>query len=162
MPQNIRCQVSSNLFKKEINKLLGAPAPARYFLYGTKTKNTLHIRLRTDTLPLNAYLYQIQKSLTPGCPCGAHIENSKHFILNCPLYDTHRHALINILLVHNIDARHIQQTQLLNIIATGTTLQAEQGRAVAGAVQNFIQSALNTRSRVVSGGGGGGASPSGA
>ena len=155
LPPNIRSQTSLALFKREIINLLGCPAPSVYFLHGTKTKNTLHTRLRTDTLPLNAYLYQIQKSSTPGCPCGTQIENTKHFILHCPLYNAVRQTLLNHLAAHNVDTRRPHTTHFLNILTHGITLQAEQGRAVAGAVQNFIVAALDRRNRAVSGEDGG-------
>ena len=155
LPHHLRGSMSLKLFKKEVSKIMSCPAPAEYYSYGTKTKNTLHTRLRTDTLPLNAYMYQIQKSTTPGCPCGSALENSKHFILHCPLYNNHRHILLNQLATHNIDIAQARTAHFLDIITRGTTLNAERGRAVAGAVQNFIVAALAARGRAVSGEDGG-------
>ena len=81
--------------------------------------------------------------------------DSKHFILHCPLYNNHRHILLNQLATQNIDIAQARTAHFLDIITRGTTLNAERGRAVAGAVQNFIVAALAARGRAVSGEDGG-------
>ena len=54
----------------------------------------LIIQLLTNHIPLNAYLYKINKVDSAHCPaCGASHESVRHFIVECPIYAFERWPL---------------------------------------------------------------------
>ena len=85
LPQSIRASPSLATFKTALIKHIGVTASPTFYSIGTKNGNKLHTQLRTGTLPLNGFLFQTQKSTTPHCPCGFRLEDTKHFVLYCPL-----------------------------------------------------------------------------
>ena len=51
----------------------------------------LLLQLRTNHVPLQTYLAQIGKALSPTCPtCGEATETVAHYLLACPTYSLHR------------------------------------------------------------------------
>ena len=129
-----------------VTKLLGCPSPLPYYSYGSKIGNSLHTQIRTGTLPLNAYLYQIQKSESPVCPCGYRTENVKHFILNCPLHQNIRHVLFsNVSEALGTDCSLLPTTRLTDLLLHGTSLDPEGGRRVAECFQSYVKGALAAR-----------------
>ena len=146
LPSPIREETGKSTFKRELTKLLGCPSPPPYYSYGSKIGNSLHTQIRTGTLPLNAYLYQIQKSESPVCPCGYRTENVKHFILNCPLHQNIRHVLFsNVSETLGTDCSLLPTTRLTDLLLHGTSLDPEGGRRVAECFQSYVKGALAAR-----------------
>jgi hypothetical protein len=55
---------------------------------------SLIFQLRTGHIPLNKYLYRIQKAESPTCPaCEAPEESVHHYIKECPKYRYERRKL---------------------------------------------------------------------
>ena len=55
---------------------------------------SLLIQLRTEHVPLQKYLYRIQKAESPLCPhCGVTRETVHHYLLECPKYNAQRARL---------------------------------------------------------------------
>ncbi|KAI0363578.1 hypothetical protein BV20DRAFT_901743, partial [Pilatotrama ljubarskyi] len=49
------------------------------------------IQLRTNHVPLQAYLVRVEKVPSAVCPtCGEAPETARHFLLSCPTYSLHR------------------------------------------------------------------------
>ena len=43
---------------------------------------------------LNAHLYSLHVVDSPGCSCGHDTEDSNHYLLICPLYQTSRNKML--------------------------------------------------------------------
>jgi ribonuclease HI len=60
----------------------------------TRRQTSLLVQLRTGHLPLNQYLYRINRSDTPLCPtCKQERESVTHFLLDCPTYKRERYLM---------------------------------------------------------------------
>ena len=64
-----------------------------YYFAGTRNGQMYHTRLRTSCSTLNHHLYSGNIIQSPLCPCGA-VEDTKHFLFECPRYDEIRHEMI--------------------------------------------------------------------
>ena len=154
LPPSTREQIHTPTFKKEVAELLGCSSPPLYFSFGSKLGNCLHTKIRTGTLPLNAYLFQLQKSESSSCRCGFPNEHIRHFVLNCNLYRAQRNILFRkISETLNYDFACLPTEHIFDILLNGTTLHPEDGRRVAECFQSYVQETLALR-RVAAGGGG--------
>ena len=59
-----------------------------YYSEGSRKLSILHARLRHQYRSLNSDLYRISIINDPKCQCGAPFEDSTHYLLECPLYQT--------------------------------------------------------------------------
>ena len=146
LPQFIRASSSPATFKKTLTKHTGVTAPPTYYSIGNKTGNTLHTQLRTGTLPLNAFLFQTQKTEAPHCPCGFRQEDTTHFILHCPLYERLRGELFTTTShITNTDFRNKQPLIKLQTLLHGHNLNNTERHHIAKHFQTFISKAIHTR-----------------
>ena len=63
-------------------------------------------RIRHRSNSLKAYLYGVNVISSPGCGCGAPIENADHYFFECPLYTNQRNNLfinLNRLQINDAD-----------------------------------------------------------
>ena len=80
-------------FSHKLNKD-HAPSP-RWYYVGERRYSALHARLRMLCSPLNDHLFShIHVVDDPACICGHDRENSRHFLLDCPLYTNQRDILM--------------------------------------------------------------------
>ena len=140
LPPGLTSLSSSKSFKKEIQKCFGAAKPPSYFNFGHKTGNVLHARLRMGLSHLNSHKFKIQSSTSddPSCGCGHHCEDTKHFILNCPLYHQLRIDLLHetSLIIPNF--LHLDQAHQLRIYLNGENLTLNEQLIIANVFQKFI------------------------
>jgi ribonuclease HI len=73
--------------------------PSGKFIRATSGLNrkqtSILTQLRTDHVPLNAYLFRINKVASPHCPnCPNTTESTNHFLFFCHKYATQRHKLV--------------------------------------------------------------------
>jgi hypothetical protein len=92
---------SSNIscFKSRIKENTGKSP--EYYGEGSRKISILHTRLRHQCSSLNSDLYRINIINDPKCQCGAPYENSIHYLMECPLYQTERYCLFRNLLFGN-------------------------------------------------------------
>ena len=77
---------SGFLFKSRINeKTVKSP---EYYGEGSRKQSILHARLRHQCSSLNSDLYRINITNDRKCQCGAPYEDSIHYLMECPLYQT--------------------------------------------------------------------------
>ena len=146
LPQSIRASPSLATFKTALIKHIGVTASPTFYSIGTKNGNKLHTQLRTGTLPLNGFLFQTQKSTTPHCPCGFRLEDTKHFVLYCPLYDRSRSELYTRTShITNNDFHNKQPLIKLQTLLHDHNLNNTESRHVAKHFQTFLTQALHTR-----------------
>ena len=140
LPMVIRTKPSLPSFKRAVVREHGAQRPPAFFAHGLKIPNILHTRLRLDVSELNAHLFKIQstKTNTPYCTCGQVPETTKHFLINCPLYNANRNTMeasINTIIPSFSNSTPQQK---LEIILYGEGLNETDRLAVARAVHKFI------------------------
>ena len=91
-----RSSDSSETFCKKITRETEVPS---WYLTGDREANMWHARMRMRCSPLNDDLHsQIHVLENSECACGYKKENSKHFLLDCPLYNVAREKMLNNLL----------------------------------------------------------------
>lgn len=91
----------------------------RHFLFGKRTEQILHTRLRLNCSTLNSHLSKKHIIDNPNCACGQ-IETTIHFLLECPLYtdarkkfiDPLRPVTLNILLFGDPDRNYSYNTNI--------------------------------------------------
>ena len=139
LPAHVRTDSNHKTFKRSLVDLLMPPSPPPYFFFGTLGSNNLHTKLRVNVSNLNAHLFSLQKVDSPSCSCGYPSENTKHFLLICPLYRTQREALFQTLSsALNTDFSTIPSSAQLEILLFGKQLGHGLDSVVATAVQRFL------------------------
>ena len=139
LPKQLRTTSKYTTFKKHLIDLLAPPCPSPYFFFGTQTGNRLHTKLRLNASKLNAHLFSLQKSDSPSCLCGYSSENTKHFLLTCPIYPALRQDLFHtVSLALAIDFSSIHPSKQLDILINGKELGRGVDSVVANAVQRFL------------------------
>lgn len=96
-------------FKRILKKRL--PQPPKHYSHGKRKDNITLCQLRNSKSQLNLDLYNDHLSDSPTCTCGATVESTHHFLLECPKYRDQRQELINALQYHP----KIYETMTLNI-----------------------------------------------
>jgi hypothetical protein len=89
------------LSHKQINSVEGFKEKLReevvkvpsYLHVGERKLQILHCRLRVKNADLNGNLYSKQMKESPECECGEAVETTKHYFMECPLYDQDRARL---------------------------------------------------------------------
>ena len=149
LPNQLRTLTSHKKFKRGIDNLFGMPHPPPYFSHGSKIGNTYHTQIRTGSLPLNAYLFNLQKLPSPNCICNHPSETIQHFLLTCPLYQQIRHHLFTQLsLVLGPQFTTLPSIDILQTLTHGyniTPTRTGGGREVAALFQGFVARALALR-----------------
>ena len=88
------------------------PKIPKFYFIGNRSAQCIHANLRTQSSSLNYHLYERYLREDPACDCGAPVEDVKHFLTECRLYDTLRHNIFgmqipNINLLLHGDAKNI-------------------------------------------------------
>ena len=92
LPIDIRSSPTLPVFKRRLGTNIQKP-PTNYSV-GTRRGQVLHARLRLECSSLNYDLYRKSIIDDPSCACGE-VETTKHFLLNCAIYDAQRHSLFS-------------------------------------------------------------------
>ena len=91
LPEDTRQSSNIASFQTHLNR--DRIAPPSYYYAGTRDGKIYHTRLRTSCSTLNSHLYSKHIVLSPSYACGA-VENTKHFLFECQIYDEIRHEMI--------------------------------------------------------------------
>ena len=73
------------------------------YTHGVRKFSIVHAQLRMECSRLNAHLNDLHVLDDPQCVCGFRCEDSRHFLLNCPLYNQHRNELRAFCVEANIE-----------------------------------------------------------
>ena len=103
LESDIRNMDSCDQFKNAINKNLKNTNELYYF--GMRKENILHARIRMQCSCLNEHLFNMYIVDSPRCVCGYATENSEHFLMHCPLFNTQRTTMLTNIqrLTDNVD-----------------------------------------------------------
>ena len=140
LSSNMRQEVNYKLFKKELDKSHKPRQPNLYLSVGSKQGNRLHTQIRLQTSDLNEHRYQLGKTDSPKCECGARKENTEHFILDCPRFYAERMKLFQYISnVPNIHFSILPRQTKLKILVHGPPGDNHTVISIANAFQRFIQ-----------------------
>lgn len=101
------------------------------FYYGTRKANILHCQIRLHCSNLKAHLVELHVLDDPTCLCSYGSEDTKHFLLQCPLYYRQRMVLSNIVTTFTRFAEEI-------LLFGDPNLDFETNCIIFSAVHNFI------------------------
>ena len=122
---------SSETFSNKIARDVDRPC---WFLAGKRQPSILHARMRMKCSPLNDDLHtHIHVLSSSECACGYKRENSKHFLLDCPLYNTARKKMLN-------DLKAIGFKATTSNLLYGNTIYSDEINIEAfKIIQNYLQ-----------------------
>lgn len=123
-------------FKRILKNRL--PQPPKHYSYGKRKDNIIICQLRNSKSQLNLHLYDDHLADSPSCTCGAAVESTHHFLLECPNYRDQRQELINALQDHP----HIYETMTLstdNLLKGSLNLSFEDNCTILNNVSTFIE-----------------------
>ena len=90
---------STTSLKAKLCKREKAPL---YYNLGTRKGMILHARLRMNCSDLNHHLYLRHLQEDQTCQCGHPVEDTEHFLKNCPLYNEARELYLPVDIPTNI------------------------------------------------------------
>ena len=132
LDQDIKHSLTGESFSRKLTK--DKNNVPDYFLSGNRKYNVLHARLRMLCSPLNDHLYShIHVVDSPKCSCGHSRENTKHFLLECQLYDSDRK-----LMRQKLEALPFEVT-LHNLLYGDKTCSSAKNKEAFGIIQLFIE-----------------------
>ena len=101
------------------------------YYVGQRKANIIHSQLRMKCSNLNDHLVKLHVKDDPKCLCTYKLENNKHYLLDCPLYHTHRVKLQNIVSA-------ISRCTVKILLYGDKNLNFEQNCIIFKAVQDYI------------------------
>ena len=144
LPPEVTSLQTSRSFKREIHQRYGAVMPSLYNNFGSRLGNILHARLRSSLSHLNADMFQIQNKIadSPSCVCGFPYEDTKHFVLICPIYQDARTQMLQETSLVIPNFTQLNNNLQLDIYLNGNHIDINAQRHIAYIFQKFI---LNTK-----------------
>ncbi|KAK3092504.1 hypothetical protein FSP39_003753 [Pinctada imbricata] len=130
LPLDTRNSTSINTFKRKL--YTNIYLPPKHYSYGNRLTNIHHTRLRHGCSSLNAHLFKYNISTSDRCNCGE-TETSKHFFLDCKLYDNIRLPLISAI------TQNEGTVNMSTILCGDETLSLSCNTRIVNAVQTFIK-----------------------
>ncbi len=129
LDSNIQNESSITSFKNLID--INEKSCPLYSL-GIRKLNIIHAQLRMECSNLNAHLFNLHVIDSPECSCSYYLEDTAHFLLDCPLY-----------LIQRIDLRNtVSNIAIFNVntlLYGDCTLDYDSNVIIMLAVQKFIQ-----------------------
>ena len=123
--------------KRHLNKNIKPPPP--YFLTGSRQVQILHTRLRMNCSSLKYHLFSNNIVDSPLCVWGK-IEDTKHYFLECPLYNQLRRKYLSNL-ANNVNT---------NLLLFGDpNLSVSQNKSIFQSVHNYIKQSKRFNSWVL-------------
>ena len=91
LPLSVRNSEDLETFQRKLNK--DKPKANDLYYFGNRNVNIIHSRIRMGCSQLNQHMFRIGVTSSPGCACGASLENTYHYFFVCPLYTNERNTL---------------------------------------------------------------------
>ena len=76
------------------NTLTKRPKMPKYYNIGCRKGSVFRARLRIQCSSLNDHLFSRHLTEDRSCDCGTPVENSEHYLLQCPMYNNIRNQFI--------------------------------------------------------------------
>ena len=140
LPHTSRSCKESKQFKQDIKLLYSSSQPSHYFTLGKKLGNALHTQLRLGMSKLNAHQYSIQKVTNPACVCVYRLENTKHFLLHCPLFTLLRSNLFQQVSMYlDLDFDALPDSMKIDTLINGYHMTKHTSFLVSAAFHSFLE-----------------------
>ena len=97
LPPEIKDCPSLSILKSRLTSRVDHDNVPKYYYYGPRLTQILHVRLRMRSSSLNEHLYIKNIIDSPNCFCGE-IESTHHYLFKCPKYTRQRNSLFRKLL----------------------------------------------------------------
>ena len=95
LPDFIKSSSSIAQFKRHLSEN-DVTVPPFYFATNRKAE-IIHCKLRLEISDLNSDLYKRHLTDDMSCLCGSPLENARHYLVECPLFDQIRPTTINLI-----------------------------------------------------------------
>ena len=120
---------------RNIEYVTGALKTKSNILYyeGSRVNNIKHAQLRMQCSKLNAHLFSLHVVDSPQCICGHDLEDSEHFLLNCPLYLVQRQEMLQ-----KLNQLHVANVDLDTLLFGDTKTDFKTNQNLFKAVHEFI------------------------
>lgn len=145
LDHEIKNSASLEIFKNSLKKTTIPNAPPSYYKIGHRFAVIQHTRLRLNASPLKYHLFRKNIILSAECQCGHPREDSKHYLLACPVYTNQRKEMLQLatnILAPGLNPNlmiHIASDRLITILLEGTPeLDIDTNVLLFKSVQNFI------------------------
>ena len=102
----------------------------KFYFDGKRDLAIQHARLRMHCSSLNEHLFSKNIVESPACVCGE-IEDTYHYIFTCPLYDSQRSGLFDVL-------RPIARLDLNTVLFGNDSLSDDANQQIFHHVQTYI------------------------
>ena len=122
--------LSLNNFKSSIRN---KPKRKEILYYGERWAMIHHSRIRLGCSLLKGHLFQNLHVIDDGqCNCGFEIESTKHFLLDCPLYNKER-------LEMNRTVSRVTNISVMNLLYGDPDLSINDNKIIFDAVHLFLK-----------------------
>ena len=105
------------------------------FYEGHRDVNVKQVQLRMRCSKLNLHLFLLHVADSPSCACGFDVEDSNHFLLECPLFNAERQTMLQAISVI-LDIQNLHEETLL---FGSDNCDLERNKLIFRAVHQFIK-----------------------
>jgi hypothetical protein len=131
---DIRNAESLECFRNKLARENNASKIPKWYYVGERRYSMIHARLRMLCSTLNDHLFsQIHVIDDPQCPCGHNRETTKHFLIDCPLYNVERNIMFRELQALKFDPT------CKNLLYGNTLYDLKTNTKAFLSIQAFIQ-----------------------
>ena len=108
--------------------------PNLLYYEGARSANVKHAQLRMNCSKLNSHLFSLHVIDSPQCECGHNIEDSNHYLLECPMYFIPRQKMLRSL--NNLIS--ITDVHVSTLLYGCDKYDFNKNKSIVMAVQDFI------------------------
>ena len=91
---DIRTLDSLSRFKSTLIQIIKPPKKTTFNIQKSSLKYLYQLRGGLSSLKAHKFRHKFDDTPNPTCSCGAAVESTRHFLLHCPIFDTHREKLL--------------------------------------------------------------------
>ena len=130
LPDNVKSLDSVALFKRHL-ALNDVTVPPYYFSHD-RFSEIIHCKIRLEISDLNGDLFKRHLTNDKSCACGKHLEDARHFFLECPIYRNVRISTISAI-------PNLTEISLTCLTHGDSELSLSENRLIFDHVQDFIR-----------------------
>ena len=90
---DIRKLESLSSFKSTLTKIIKPKKKSTFNVHKSSLKFLYQLRGGLSSLKAHKFRHKFDDTPNPFCSCGTEVESTRHFLLHCPIFNTHRNKL---------------------------------------------------------------------